>query len=83
VDAVGVQAVHRFVEDEHGRIPEERGGDAEPLAHAQRKALRPSPGYVLQADDAEHLVHPASGDAIAVGQAQQVVAGPAATVHSA
>ena len=35
VDAVGVQAVHRFVEDEHGRVPQERRGDAEPLAHAQ------------------------------------------------
>ena len=30
---------------------------------------------------AEHLVHPAAGDAVAAGQAQQVVAGPAAAVQ--
>jgi len=34
VDAVGVQAVYRFVEDEHGRVSQQRAGDAEPLAHA-------------------------------------------------
>jgi hypothetical protein len=45
VDAVGVEAVHRLVEDEHGRVPEERRGDAKPLAHAQREAFarRPAP----------------------------------------
>src|SRR6185437_12412781 len=81
VDAVGVEAVHRFVEDEHGRVPEERRGDAEPLTHAQREALRPAPGHALETDGAEHLVYPAAGDAVTPGQAQQVVAGPAATVQ--
>jgi hypothetical protein len=67
VDAVGVETVHRFVEDEHLWVPEEGRGDTEPLTHAQREALRPTLGHVLEADDAEHLAHPAARDAIALG----------------
>ena len=32
VNTFGVETVHGFVEDEDGRVPEESGGDAEPLA---------------------------------------------------
>jgi hypothetical protein len=81
VDAVGVEAVDRFVEDEHGWVPEQRRGDTEPLTHAQREALRLAPGHALETDGAEHLVDPAAGDAVTAGQAQQVVAGLAATVQ--
>jgi hypothetical protein len=35
----------------------------------------------LEADDAEHLVHPAAGDAVALSQAEQMVIGPAAAVQ--
>ena len=35
-DALGVEAVGRLVEDEHLRVAEHSGGQAEPLAHAHR-----------------------------------------------
>ncbi len=35
-DALGVEAVARFVEDEYGRLAEKGSGEAEPLAHAER-----------------------------------------------
>ena len=76
-DALGVEAVDRLVEEQHLGVAEQRGGDAEPLAHAEREALGALPGHVLEADDAEHLVHPAGRDAGQLGQAQQVVAGAA------
>jgi len=34
-DPLRVQAVDRLVEDEDGRVAEQRGGDAQPLGHAQ------------------------------------------------
>ena len=43
-DALGVQAVERLVEHQHRRVAEQRGGDAEPLAHAERVAARLAPG---------------------------------------
>jgi hypothetical protein len=64
-----VRAVHLFVEDENGRVPEERRDDAEPLTLVQREALRSAPGHALETDDAEHLVHPAAGDAVTLSQA--------------
>ena len=39
--ALGVEAVHRFVEHQDGRITEQRGGDAEALLHAERPAADP------------------------------------------
>ena len=77
----GIQPVHRLVEHQDLRVAEQRRGDAEPLAHAERESLGPLPGHVGQPDDAEHLVHPAAGDVVGLGQAEQVVAGAAAAVH--
>lgn len=37
--ALGVEAVDGFVEDDGGGVAEERGGDAEALAHAEEKPL--------------------------------------------
>ena len=34
-DPLGVEPVDRLVQDEHSRVAEECGGDAQPLAHAQ------------------------------------------------
>ena len=65
-DALGVQPVDRLVEHQHLRVAQQRRGDAQPLAHAQREAawtacapLRSGPTSV------EHLVHPAPGDPVA------------------
>jgi hypothetical protein len=81
VDALGVEAVDRFVEEQHLGVAEQGRGDAEPLAHAEREALGAPLGHVLEADHAEHLVHAPGRDARELGQAQQVVAGGAAAVH--
>ena len=80
-DALGVEAVDRLVEDQDVRVAEQRGGDAEPLAHAEGEARRPAcVATAGQADQLEHLVDPAAGDAVGCGQRQQVVAGAAAGV---
>jgi hypothetical protein len=43
VDAGGVEAVGRLVEDEDARLAEQRVRDAEPLPHAERVVADPSP----------------------------------------
>ena len=58
-DALRIQPVDRLVEHQDLRVTEQRRGDAEPLAHAERESLGPLPGHVGQPDEAEHLVHPA------------------------
>ncbi len=80
-DALGVEAVDRLVEQQHLGVAEQRGGDAEPLAHAEREALRAPAGHLVQADHAQHLVHAPGRDAGELGQGQQVVAGGPAAVH--
>src|SRR6202167_451112 len=57
-----------------------RDGDQAGADHPGR-VLDPTPGHALETDDAEHLLHPAAGDAVTAGQAQQVVEGPAAAVQ--
>ena len=81
-DALGVQAVDRLVEHQHRRVAEQRRGDAEPLPHAEREAAGPaSRADGRRPDLVEHLVDPPGGEAVAVGQPQQVVAGSPAGVH--
>ena len=80
-DALGVEAVDRLVEEQHLGVAEERGGDSEPLAHAEREALGALFRHVLEADDTQHLVHAAGRDTGQLGEAQEVVAGVPATVH--
>ena len=55
-DAFGIETVDRLVEHQHGRVAEQRGGDAEPLAHPQREAADAAIGGDVEPDDAEHLV---------------------------
>jgi hypothetical protein len=43
-----VQAVDRLVEHQHRRVAEQRGGDAEPLLHAERETADPAPGHRLE-----------------------------------
>ena len=59
-DALRVEPVDRLVEHQHRRVAEQRGGDAEPLPHAEREAAGPAPGRRGQADLLEHLVDPAA-----------------------
>ncbi len=80
-DALGVQAVDGLVEEQHLRVAEERRRDAEPLAHAEREALRAPLGHVLEADHAQDLVHPLRRDAGELGEREQMAARAPAAVH--
>ena len=82
-DALGVQAVERLVQHQHRRVAEHRRGDAEPLAHAERVAAGLAAGGRLQPGLLDHLVDPPGGQALRVGQPQQVVAGAAAGLQRA
>ena len=55
-DALGVHAVGRLVEDQHLGVAEQRGADAEALAHPQRVVADAALGRAVQADPLEHLV---------------------------
>ena len=72
-DAFGVEAVDRLVEDQDGRVPEQRPRYPEALGHAERESAGPSVGDVAQADEIEHFVDPLDRDAARLGQGQQVV----------
>jgi hypothetical protein len=63
------------------RVAEHGHGHAEPLAHAEREAAGPLVRHVLQADQGQHLLDPARGQALSLGQEQQVVPGTAPGVH--
>ena len=77
-DALGVHAVERLVEHQHRRVAEQRGGDAEPLPHAEREPAGLAPGRRAQTGLRDHLVDPRGAQALGVGQPEQVVAGGAA-----
>src|SRR5690606_19264049 len=62
-DAFGVEAVDRLIEDEGFGVAEEGGGDAKALVHAEREAADPAVGYIAQANEVEHFIDSAIGDA--------------------
>ena len=74
-DPVGVEPVHRLVEQQHARITEQRFGDAETLAHAEREVARQLLGDRGQSDEVEHLVDAASRDVVRLGQHPKVRVG--------
>ena len=80
-DALGVEAVGRLVEDEHLRVAEHGGGEAEALAHAHRVAAGALAGGRRDADQLEHLVDALGADPGGVGEDAQVVAAGAARVE--
>ena len=58
-DPVRVQPVERLVEDENRRVADERGGQGEALAHAEREPADPAVRGIAEADQGEQLVHAA------------------------
>jgi hypothetical protein len=68
VHAGRVQAVGGLVQDEYRRVAEQCAGQAEPLAHTQRKAAHPTPGRPSEVDLGQYLVDP--GDRYAAGSGQ-------------
>ena len=76
-DALRVQAVHRLVEQQDVGVAEQRGGDAEPLPHAQGEPAHPVVGHRLEADHLDDVVHAAPGQGVALRQREQVRVGGA------
>ena len=56
VDALGIQAVDRLVEDQDLGIAQQRGGDPQPLAHAEGELAGPLAGDLVEADERDQLV---------------------------
>ena len=78
VDALRVQAVDRLVEHQHRRVAEQRGGDAEPLLHAERETADPAPGHRFEPGQPQHLGDALLGYAVGLRDRPQVrPAGPA------
>jgi hypothetical protein len=80
-DAVRVETVDRFVEDQGLRVAEQCRGDAEPLPHAEGEPTDTLAGDRLDAGHVHDLVHPLLRDAVRRGQGEQVVVGAAPGVH--
>jgi hypothetical protein len=68
VDPARVQAVGGLVEHQQPRRLEQRGGQREALAHAQRVPAHPVCGAAGQADPVEHLCHRCVRQAGAAGE---------------
>ena len=81
-DALGVESVSWFVEDEDRWVTEEGGGEAEALSHAEGVGAGVSVGGMGDVDEFEHLLDPGVGDASSVGQDAEVVSATAAGVES-
>jgi hypothetical protein len=79
-DAVGVQPVHRLVEQEHRGVAQHGTGDAQPLEHAQGEPAGASPRGRRQPHELEHLVDPSTGEAVGLGHPEQVVPCPSTRV---
>jgi hypothetical protein len=77
LDGLGVEAVGGLVEEQHLRRREDRAGEPEPLAHAERVAGRPLARDVLESDEPEDLVHPGGRNGRLGAEHPQVVAGAA------
>ena len=83
LDPLGVEAVGRLVEDQDLRVGEQRRGDPEPLAHAERELPDALAGDLLQADAVDHLVDAPARDPVGLRQREQVVVGRSAGVDGA
>jgi hypothetical protein len=80
-DPIHAESVHRLVEHEDRRIPEQGCRDPEPLAHAKGKALRALVAPIVQADELKHPPDPAPRQAPGLRQAEQMIMLAAAPVH--
>ena len=70
--ARGIQAAGRLVEDQHGRIVDQRLGQAEPLLHAARQAVDEVVAFVRQVQQlqhvADHLLAAGAGNLVGDGE---------------
>ena len=82
VHALGVEAVGGLVEDEHRRLAEEGGGQAEALAHAEREAADTAVGVLGHGHLGQRLVDPLRRQPGRRGEDAEVIDGPAAGVEA-
>ena len=78
---VGVEAVDRLIEHEHLGVANECGGDAQPLAHAERETTDALVRYARKPRHLEHRVDATVRDAVGCGERPQVTARGATRVH--
>ena len=79
-DALGIQAVDGLIEQQHRWIAEQRGGDPQPLPHAEREPAGAAVSHRGKPHQLQDLVHPLARQVVGVRQPQQVVAGAPARV---
>jgi hypothetical protein len=65
---LGIQPVHRLVQQQHRRIAQQRRGNPQALPHPEGELPGPTPGRAGQADHVEHLVDPGPRNRVAGGQ---------------
>lgn len=65
-DALRVEAVRRFVEDQSAGVAQQRMGHAESLTHSEREAADAPVGLVLETDQREDLVDTREGMPLAL-----------------
>ena len=81
VDTFRVEPVGGFVQDQHLGLAEERAGQAEPLAHAEREALDPAVARIGEVHLVEHGVDAAEREPCGESEHPQVIARPPARVE--
>ena len=67
-DPVGIEAVHRFVQDEELRLPEKRESDSETLLHSQREGPDTTPQRLPQTHLLQEFPPLVLRDAVGRGQ---------------
>lgn len=72
-NALRVEAVDRFVEDEHSGVAEQGESETEPLPHAQRVATDPAVAVLGESDLVEHGADTGTLDARGEGVHGQVI----------
>ena len=68
--------------NQHARIPEQRAGQAEPLAHAERVPAHGAPRGIGEPDQPEDLIDPAPGKTGRRDDDPQVLGGAATRVEA-
>ena len=69
----GSRPLTRLIEDQRLGIAEQRAGDTEPLAHAERELAGALVRHLAQTDQIDQIVDAASRDAVRLGQSEQMV----------
>ena len=75
-DALRIETVGGLVEDQDARLAEQRSGEGQPLAHAQRVLAGAPAAGVGEGHGLEHLIGARLGQACRARERAEVIAGP-------